>query len=241
MQKIFYLIYGVLAYVLALIGQLWFILYLGEWSFIPRSISDIQTESTLYALFVNLFLVLLFGLQHTLMARAWFKQWLTQYISSVIERSTYVLFSGIALLLFVLYWEPIDGMLWQVKEGIWHDILTVIYLAGWILSVIASFVINHFELFGLEQVYLHYRNKPTPTINFQERFFYKFVRHPIQFGVLIGIWFTPTMTYSHLTLSLLFTLYIFIGLHYEEKDLLHGLGEVYKDYKKRVGMLWPRR
>jgi protein-S-isoprenylcysteine O-methyltransferase Ste14 len=241
MSKIMVFTYGIFSYIIALIGQVWFILYLGEWEFMDRTINTVQTASTGYAIFINIILALLFGLQHSLMARAWFKRWVTQYIPEVVERSTYVLLSGVAFIIVCYYWEPIDGVVWQIESGVWHSFLMGGYIFGWVFSVVATFVINHFELFGLQQVYLHLRNKPTPEIDFTEKLFYKFVRHPIQLGVLIGLWITPVMTYGHLLLSLLFSLYIFIGLYYEEKDLVAELGEVYVEYKKRVGMMIPKR
>jgi protein-S-isoprenylcysteine O-methyltransferase Ste14 len=241
MSKIILFTYGILTYSIALIGQLWFILYLGEWEFMDSTVNSAQKVSTDNAILIDVLLTLLFGLQHSLMARTWFKKWIMQYIPGVVERSTYVLLSGVAFIVICYYWEPIDGVVWQVESGVWHSFLTGGYIFGWVFSVVATFVINHFELFGLQQVYLHLRNKPTPEIDFTEKLFYKFVRHPIQLGVLIGLWITPMMTYGHLLLSILFTLYIFIGLYYEEKDLITELGEVYEEYKKRVGMMIPMR
>ena len=241
MQKTTLFTYGILAYVIALIGQLWFILYLGEWGFMSRTINSPQTVSIGYALLIDILLALLFGLQHSLMARGWFKKWITQYIPEVVERSTYVLLSGVAFIVVCYYWEPIDGVLWNVENDVWHTVLTGGYIFGWTFSVVATFVINHFELFGLQQVYLHLRDKPTPELDFTEKLFYRFVRHPIQLGVLIGLWVTPVMSYGHLLLSVLFSLYIFIGLYCEEKDLVAELGDAYSDYKRRVGMMLPRR
>jgi len=232
-------LYSILAYIIGLVGQVWFILYLGEWN-VVQTIHAPQHSSIWYALMVDVVLALIFALQHSVMAREWFKTKITQIIPTVTERSTYVLLSGVALLLIVLYWQPIDGELWRFENGVMWWVLTGLMLFGWFFSVVATFVINHFELFGLQQGYFHLKNKSTPTIDFQEKFLYKFIRHPIQLGVLIGIWFTPVMTYGHLLLSMLFTLYIFIGLYYEEKDLVKELGVVYVEYKKRVGMMFPK-
>ena len=240
MSKITLFIYGLFAYVVALIGQVGFILYLGEFEFMPRTIYSPQSQSLVDALLINILLVLLFGLQHSLMARGWFKEWITKFIPSVIERSTYVLFSGLVFIVIVFYWQPIDGTVWQVENELWKSILTIGFFFGWSFSVVVTFVINHFELFGLQQVYLHLKEKSTAEIEFKEKLFYKFIRHPIQLGVLMGLWITPTMSYGHLLLSLLFSIYIFIGLYYEEKDLIAELGEVYVEYKKRVGLLVPR-
>jgi len=231
-------IYSILAYIIGLLGQVWFILYLGEWD-VVQTIHQPQQSSTGFAVLVNVILVLIFALQHSVMARKWFKAKIRHLIPTATERSTYVLLSGVALLLIVLYWQPIDGDLWRFEEGLMWWLLTGLMLFGWLFSVVATFVINHFELFGLQQGYLHFKKRPTPTIEFQENFLYKFIRHPIQLGVLMGVWFTPVMTYGHLLLSLLFTLYIFVGLYFEEKDLVAELGEVYLDYRERVGMMMP--
>jgi len=239
MNKQLILLYGVFTYIIALIGQVWFILYLGEWAFMPEHISDAQSSSLLVALLVNVILVLIFGLQHTVMARDSFKKWLTKFIPQSAERSTYVLLSGLALMLVAYFWQPIDGDLWRVENETLALVLTIGSLLGWTFSVVATFIINHFELFGLQQVYLNFLEKETPEIDFQERLFYTFVRHPIQLGVLVGIWLTPFMTFGHLLFSVLFTIYILIGLHYEEKDLLKELGETYANYMQRVSKLVP--
>ena len=239
MHKISIFIYGIIAYVVGLIGQVWFILYLGEWEFMPEHISDAQSSSWFLAVLVNIVLVLVFALQHSVMARDFFKTWLTKFIPQSAERSTYVLLSGFVLMLVAYFWQPIDGDLWRVEDETLAFVLTIGSLLGWTFSVIATFVINHFELFGLQQVYLNLLEKEAPIIEFKERFFYTFVRHPIQLGVLIGIWVTPLMTFGHLLFSVLFTIYIIIGLHYEEKDLISELGETYVDYMHRVSKLIP--
>jgi len=240
LQKWIIFIYGVLSYLFALGAQIWFILYLGEWEFMPHTIYDPQQVSTITALIIDVLLVGLFGLQHTGMARKWFKCYIVRLIPASAERSTYVLLSGIVMAAVVYFWQPIDGIVWRVESEPWHTLLIVGYLFGWVFSVVASFVINHFELFGLQQVWLQLKNRPEPEEGFQEKLFYRFVRHPIQLGVLIGIWLTPTMSYGHLLFTLLFTLYIFIGLYFEERDMLAYFGDVYADYRRRVGMMFPK-
>ncbi|MBV5321256.1 MAG: isoprenylcysteine carboxylmethyltransferase family protein, partial [Sulfuricurvum sp.] len=168
-----------------------------------------------------------------------FKKYLTKIIPLAAERSTYVLFSGLALGLICLYWQPLEGVLWHVDNEIIRNLLTAGYLFGWLFSLFSTFIINHFELFGLQQIYLNFINKPAPAIDFKEKLFYKFVRHPIQLGVLIGLWLTPTMSYSHLMLSCTLTIYIFVGLWFEERDLIAELGDTYKEYQKRVRMFLP--
>ncbi len=241
MQKILFFIYGLFSYVVALVGQIAFILYLTLYEEIPRNIYMPQTLTVSMAVLVNVALVVLWGLQHSVMARGWFKAKLTTFLPTVLERSTYVLIAGLVLILFVFYWQPIDGMLWDVKNETLRVLLWAGFVFGWLFSVVATFVINHFELFGLQQVYLHLLDKPTPTQDFTQKLFYKFIRHPIQLGVLLGLWITPVMNYGHLMLSVLMSIYIFIGLYFEEKDLVEELGEEYVAYKQRVGMMFPKR
>lgn len=239
MNKSIIFIYGTVSYIVALIAQVWFILYIGEWSFMPATINTYYPVPLRTALIINLALVILFGLQHSLMARSSFKKYLTKIIPHASERSTYVLFSGLALGLICLYWQPLDGYLWHVDNEIGRGLLSAGYIFGWLFSLFSTFIINHFELFGLQQIYLNLLNKPEPSVSFKEKLFYKWVRHPIQLGVLIGLWLTPSMSYSHLMLSVTLSLYIFIGLRYEERDLIAALGNTYKEYQKRVRMMLP--
>jgi protein-S-isoprenylcysteine O-methyltransferase Ste14 len=239
MSKSIIFIYGVLAYTVALIAQIWFILYIGEWEFMPTTIKSYHPVPLMSALIINLGLVFLFSLQHSLMARTLFKKYLTMIIPLAAQRSTYVLFSGLALGLICLYWQPLDGVLWQVDNEVGRALLIAGYLFGWAFSLFSTFIINHFELFGLQQIYLNLLNKPAPAIDFKEKLFYKFVRHPIQLGVLIGLWVTPTMSYSHLMLSFTLSIYIFVGLWFEERDLIAELGGTYREYQQRVRMMFP--
>jgi len=239
MKNLLILIYGISAYLFAFSTLVWFLLYIGGWDFLPYHIDSGAPQDLLSAVLINLGLVVLFSLQHSVMARQSFKKWITQYIPASAERSTYVLVSGIFLALIFEYWQHIDGYLWQVENQTLQIILIGLYIFGWVFSTIGSFLINHFELFGLEQVYLNLKNRPTPEVSFTENYFYKFVRHPIQLGTLMGIWFTPSMSYTHLMLSITFTIYIFIGLYFEEKDLVRELGKPYRQYQKRVSMMIP--
>jgi protein-S-isoprenylcysteine O-methyltransferase Ste14 len=188
---------------------------------------------------VNTGLMILLGLQHSVMARPGFKKAWIKVIPPASERSTYVLLSGVVFFLICFYWQAIAGTFWHVDNQLSRIILTAIQLFGWGLVVASSFMINHFELFGLQQVYYYFVGKPEPPPNFTDRFLYKIVRHPLQLGVLIGIWFAATMTMTHLTLSVAMTLYIFIGLYFEEKDLVATLGQDYENYQKRVRMILP--
>jgi len=239
-MKVIIFIYGVLSYIVGLIGQTWFILYLTKWNIISKNIYSHQETTLIYAILINIFLVLLFGIQHSIMARQWFKKYIYKLMPEAMERSTYVFLSGIIFILICLYWQPIDGIIWEIDNSYLVVFLWFGFIFGWIFSVVATFVINHFELFGLQQVYLNLKNKQPKDTNFQEKLFYKFIRHPIQLGILLGLWITPVMNYGHFILSSLFTIYIFIGLYFEEKDLIKELGDVYINYKSRVGLILPK-
>ena len=239
MSQILIFIYGVLAYAIGMGGLVFFILFLGSWDFLPLHINSGIPGPIVPALLINVGLMVLFGVQHTVTARQGFKDALIKVIPKAAERSTYVLLSGVLMIVICLFWQPIAGTIWHVENEIARMILIVGYALGWILVVLSSFLINHFELFGLQQVYLHFRNRPEPESTFTDRWLYKLVRHPLQLGVLIGIWVTPTMTMTHLCLALTMTIYIFVGLHYEEKDLVKFLGKPYEDYRTRVPMVLP--
>lgn len=242
MKRIFILLYGILSYTVGMGGLTYFILFVGGWSFLPMHV-DSGTPSDLgRALLMNALLILIFGLQHSVMARPGFKQKLTKVLPRAAERSTYVLVSGLMMLMLSFFWQPLNGTLWQVENSLGQTLLTGGYIFGWLFAVLATFVINHFELFGLQRVWLNLRNKPEPEPFFTERFLYRVVRHPLQLGVLIGMWVTPTMSMTHLVLSVAMTAYIFVGLYFEEKDLVASLGHKYADYQQRVPKIlpWPR-
>ncbi|WP_420629246.1 methyltransferase family protein [Candidatus Leptofilum sp.] len=237
--KILIFFYSILAYFIGLGGLVYFILFIGNWSFMPHQIDSGEMTTVGLALVINLGLVLLFGLQHSIMARPAFKQVLTRFIPKAAERSTYVLTSGILMLSFCFFWQPIDGTVWAVHSNVGQAILTAGYLFGWAFAVLASFVINHFELFGLQQAYRNLKNQQEPPPKFTQRFLYRLVRHRLQLGVLIGLWSTPTMTFTHLFLAIALTIYIFIGLYFEEKDLRAALGQAYVNYQQRVPKVIP--
>ena len=239
MSRSLILIYGIVSYAVGLGGLAFFILFLGGWNFLPIHIDSSTPGPLGVSLLINTSLMALFGLQHSVMARRSFKNVWTKVVPQAAERSTYVLLSGVVFCLIGFYWQPLAGTLWHVDNQIARNALIGIQLLGWVLVVVATFLINHFELFGLQQVYFNFVNKPEPAPDFTDRFLYKIVRHPLQLGVLIGIWSTPTMTMTHLMLSATMTVYIFIGLYYEEKDLVATLGQDYEDYQRRVRMILP--
>ena len=174
------------------------------------------------------------------MARVRFKQLITKIIPEAAERPTYVLVAGISSIMIIGFWQIIPGVIWSVTDGFTVVLLWSLFAFGWIYLVASSFAINHFDLFGLRQAYLNFRNHPRPPIQFLKKAMYRFTRHPIQTGVLIGIWAAPEMTATQLVLSIGFTGYIFIGLWFEEKDLDRDIGEPYKQYRQEAGMVLPR-
>ena len=239
MSRSLILIYGFLSYAVGMGGLGFFVLFVGGWDFLPFHIDSGEPGPLAVALLVNLALMILLGLQHSVMARPSFKDAWIKVIPPAAERSTYVLLSGVVFFLICFYWHAIAGTFWHVDHQLARTILTAMQLFGWGLVVASSFVINHFELFGLQQVYYYFVGKPEPPPKFTDRFLYKIVRHPLQLGVLIGIWFTATMTMTHLMLSVAMTLYIFIGLYFEEMGLVATLGQEYEDYRNGVRMIVP--
>lgn len=182
----------------------------------------------------------LYAIQHTIMARPAFKKWLTKFINPTIERSTFVLLSSLALLLMYWKWQPINTIVWQAENESIILLLKGIFYIGWLIVFLSTFMINHFELFGLKQIYESFVSQKSSTTTFQEKFFYKFVRHPIMLGFIIGFWATPKMTVGHLTFAVITTLYIIVAVKYlEEPDLQKAIGKDYENYQKKVPMLIP--
>lgn len=239
MKGLLVLCYGLIAYLFGSLSLVAFILFIGDWPIFSYSINDEPRASLTSALITNTIILLLFGLQHSVMARPWFKNWLTRFIPDGAERPTYVLLSGIAMILFPLYWQPIAGTVWQIDNTLVSQLLFAGYVIGWTMTFYATFVIDHFELFGLQQAFYYFKKQTPPENPFIEKSLYKIVRHPIQLGVLIGIWSTAIMSYGHFMLAAGMTIYIFIGLYFEERDLIDKLGEQYLDYKKRVYKVIP--
>lgn len=235
--------YAIFSYLVGLAGLMYFFAFVGGWQFLPVQVHDtlFQSVHPATALFIDTFIIFVFGLQHSVMARAWFKKlWILQ-IPPASERSTYVLISGIFMFIICFAWQPLPGIIWDIQPQWLRNVFITVQLLGWSLTVLSSFLINHFELFGLQQVYYHYVEKTLPRPQFTDRFFYRLVRHPLQLGLLIGLWSAPTMSVTLLVLSSLMSIYIFVGLYFEERDLVRVLGEEYEKYRKRVPKLLPTR
>lgn len=193
------------------------------------------------ALAVNLGLLLVFAVQHSVMARPWFKAWLTRFVAEPAERSTYVLLSSVALLLMFWLWQPLGGEVWRVEQPVLKWALVGLMASGWLLVLVATFLINHFDLFGLRQVWLHLRGKAYTHLPFKTPSLYRHVRHPLYVGWFIAFWATPTMTGTHLVFAVVTAVYILMAIRWEERDLTEFHGETYRKYQREVPMLVPGR
>lgn len=232
--------YGVLAYLVFFVTVLYAIGFVSGLG-VPKTI-DTGAETTLgTALIVNILLMSLFAVQHSVMARRAFKEWWTQYVPKPVERSTFVLLASCALLLLFWQWRPMPTIVWQVPGS--YAALAVLGLSfvGWLIVFASTFLINHFELFGLQQVSNHLVGRPMPRPTFRTPLFYKFVRHPIYLGFIVAFWAAPTMTVGHLLFATVTTAYILVGIMLEERDLVGQFGDEYRRYKERVSMLVPWR
>ena len=208
---------------------------------VPKDINTGPNSPVTEAILVNLLLMTLFAVQHSVMARRGFKAWWTQYVPKPVERSTYVLTASLCLLLLFWQWRPIPAVVWQVDDPDFAAVVAMISLSGWVLVFASTFLINHFELFGLSQVANNLVDrKPSPQ-QFRTPLFYKFVRHPLYLGFIIAFWAAPSMTVGHLLFAAVTTAYILVGIWLEERDLVATFGDQYRDYKHRVSMLIPWR
>jgi protein-S-isoprenylcysteine O-methyltransferase Ste14 len=235
------LLYGIFGYLVGLGTLVYMLLWLYPWPWMPSTIdSGTPSPHPVATLLLDLGLILLFGIQHSLMVRPRFKAWFSRYVPEPAQRATYTLVSSLFLALILILWQPLPGTVWHFEPGtVGYWVMSLLYILGWTFAVIATFQIDHFGLLGLTQAWHGFRGTPEPEPHFQERGFYRWVRHPIQAGTLLGLWATPSLSTGHLLHALGFTLYILIGLHFEERDLLKTLGEEYAAYRRRVPMLIP--
>ena len=231
-------IYGLASYLVFFLSFVYLIAFVGNY-WVPRSI-DVGPESGLLpSILVDMALIGVFAVQHSVMARPAFKRWWTRIVPASCERSTYVLISGLLLILIFWQWRPIVATIWRA-EGWPAAILTAISWLGWLIGLASTHMIDHFELFGVRQVFDGLRGAATRVAAFKTPLLYKLVRHPLMLGILLAFWATPQMTGGHLLFAVTFTVYILVGVHFEEKDLVAEFGETYERYRQRVPMLLPR-
>jgi protein-S-isoprenylcysteine O-methyltransferase Ste14 len=239
MARLLAFLYGALAYVVFFVTFLYAIGFVGN-MIVPKSIDSGPTAATLTrALIANIILLSIFAIQHSVMARPAFKRLWTRIVPQPVERSTYVLLASGALILLFWQWRSMPDVVWSVENAAGRYILWGLFFLGWATVLVSTFLINHFDLFGLRQVYMYKQGQEYTDLNMTERFLYKFVRHPIMLGFIIAFWSTPHMTYGHLLFAAVTTVYILVAIQLEERDSVSIHGEAYEDYRRRVSMLVP--
>lgn len=237
MKRWLIFIYGVASYALFLATYLYAIGFIGN-LWVPKSIDSLPQVPLTIAFLTNAGLLGLFAVQHSVMARPAFKRWWTRIIPAAAERSTYVLLSSLALILLFAWWEPMGGLVWSVQSPVGQALLYGGFAFGWLLVLASTFLINHFDLFGLRQIWLQLRRRPYLPLQFGTPVLYRYVRHPLYLGWFFAFWSTPTMTVTHLVFAIATTAYILIAIQLEERDLIAEHPE-YQQYRERVPMLVP--
>jgi len=234
----FSLLYAAISYAIFLASFVYAIGFIGGFV-VPKTI-DAPTLAIDWTAWLTDALVLgAFAIQHSVMARPAFKRWWTRFVPEPIERATYVLASSLLLILIFVAWRPIPDVIWSTRNSGVILIADVLYLIGWLIVLMSTFMISHFELFGLTQAWRALRNTPTPEGSFTVKFLYRFVRHPIMLGFVIAFWATSSMTAGHLLFAIMTTCYILVGIQLEERDLIEHFGQTYARYRARVPMLFP--
>jgi protein-S-isoprenylcysteine O-methyltransferase Ste14 len=240
MSRLISFLYGLASYAIFFVTFLYTIGFVCG-LVVPKAIDTGAVVPTAEALIVNLLLMSVFAIQHSVMARKQFKQWWTQFVPAPIERSTYVLFTSLALILLFWQWRPMPTPVWQIGDASVAMAVTALSLVGWLVVLTSTFLINHFELFGLQQVVNNLAGRSAAAPRFRTPLYYKFVRHPIYLGFIIAFWAAPTMTVGRLLFAAVTTAYIFVGIFLEERDLVDLFGDEYRRYRERVSMLVPWR
>ncbi len=238
LKRILFFAYGMFSYLIFLGTFLYAIGFIGNFG-VPRTLDGAASQPLGLSFAIDVGLLGLFAVQHSVMARKWFKDLWTQIIPKPIERSTYVLFSSLALILLFTQWRPLGGVVWSVEDAGGRLVLRGLFAFGWGLVLVSTFLINHFDLFGLRQVWLYLLDRPYSTLRFATPWLYRVVRHPLYVGWFFAFWMTPLMTLAHLLFSLTTTAYILLAIRFEERDLIREHGETYEAYRRSVPMLVP--
>lgn len=238
MTRLAFLIYGIAAYLLFFAAILYGIGFDGN-VVVPKGIDDGLVVPLAAAIAVDVALLLLFAVQHNVMARPRFKEWWTRFVPHTLERSTFVALASLILLLLYWQWRPLPAVVWHVDNTVGRGILWAIYFAGWGIVFYSSFLIDHFELFGLKQVWANFRGREYVSSAFSERSLYRWVRHPLMLGFILAFWAAPTMSQGRLLFAVVTTLWILISIQIEERDLVILIGEPYRGYRSRTAMLVP--
>lgn len=239
MSRSIALLYGALCYLIFLVTFLYAIGFVGN-LVVPKTIDSGEPGAFWPSLLVNLGLLGVFAVQHSVMARPGFKRWWTRIVPEPVERSTYVLFASLALLLLYWQWRPLPEVVWAVEDGVGRALLWGLFALGWGLVLVSTFMISHAHLFGVKQVHQYWRRQEPALPGFQTPGLYRYLRHPIMAGFFIAFWATPVMTVGHLLFALATTGYILIAVQLEERDLVQAFGERYQAYRQRVPMFVPR-
>lgn len=233
------LAYGIVCYGISLAALLYGIAFVGGFA-VPKTIDSGTASVASISVLIDLALIVVFAAPHSIMARAGFKRWWTTIVPPAVERSTYVLVASVLLGLLFWQWRPLPGSIWQVTQPIAAAALWGLFAIGWAIAFLSTFLINHFEMFGLTQVFARLSGRADPSPNFATPLFYRLVRHPLYVGLLLAFWSTPRMSAGHLLFAAANTVYILIGIELEERDLVALFGARYRRYRDEVGMLIPR-
>ena len=237
-KRLLFFAYGAVCYLLFLATFLYAIGFVGD-LLVPKALDGAPVAPFWPSLAIDALLLTLFAVQHSVMARPWFKKRWTRIVPPALERSTFVLFASLALALLMWQWRPLGGEIWSVTNPAARAILLALFGCGWGLVLLATFLINHFDLFGLRQVWLYLRGKEYSRLRFATPGPYRLVRHPLYLGFLLAFWATPRMSVTHLVFAAVTTAYILVAIQFEERDLVHELGPAYADYRRRVPMILP--
>jgi len=239
MGRILAFLYGVICYLIFLLTFLYAIGFVGN-VFVPKAIDTGTLHNPMsIALIIDAVLLGLFAMQHSIMARHWFKRAWTTIVPTPVERSTYVLVASLMLLLLFWQWQPMAPVIWEAKNATARTLLLALFWIGWGMVLVSTYLVDHFALFGLKQVYNYFKERGAEPIPFQSPALYKVVRHPLYLGFIIAFWSTPRMTFGHLFFAIMTTAYIVVAIQFEERDLVRSYGETYHNYRQRVSMLIP--